>query len=65
METYIEEALTSEIKNKFEELFNIKISEKPIGAFENFVFNAVGINGDKSIFRITHHIEITMRLWEK
>ncbi|MDF2607754.1 MAG: hypothetical protein K0S34_1950 [Bacillales bacterium] len=54
MESYIEEALTSVIRNKFEELYNIKISEKPIGDFENFVFNAEGKNGDKSIFRITH-----------
>jgi Ser/Thr protein kinase RdoA (MazF antagonist) len=60
METYIEQAFTNDIKKHFEKVFQINISDKPIGDFENFVFTSENSSGVKTIFRATHSSHRTL-----
>ena len=54
MEIAVERVFTHEILAEAAKVFNVKVEEKPLGDFENYIFKAKDKNNEDYVLRLTH-----------
>lgn len=54
MEIAVERVFTNEILAEAAKIFNVKVEEKPLGDFENYIFKAKDKNDEDYVLRLTH-----------
>ncbi len=54
MELTVERVFTKELLHNAAEQFGVTVEEKPLGDFENYIFQAYTKEGEKRVLRLTH-----------
>jgi amicoumacin kinase len=54
MELAVEKVFSTELLHELAKRFGVTVEEKPLGDFENYVFQAATTEGEKRVLRLTH-----------